>query len=131
MMPKKLLLITLLGIILLSSSGCAVVALLIGGSVGAGAVAYVTGELKSTEEASLDRTWQAAQKAIEDLEFFVTSKQKDAISAKLIARGATDKKIELILKKVSENLTEVRIRVGIFGDEPLSRLVLEKLKNHL
>ena len=130
-MPKKLVLITFLGIILLSSSGCAAVALLIGGSVGAGAVAYVMGELKSTEEASLDSTWQAAQKAIEELEFLVTSKQKDAISAKLIARGATDKKIELILKKVSEDLTEVRIRVGIFGDESLSRLVLEKLKNHL
>ena len=128
-MPKNSLSIMLLGILLFSSCGCAV--LLVGGGVGAGTVAYLKGELKSTEEASIDKTWQAAQEAIKDLEFIVTSKGKDAFSAKLIARDAGDQKIEIELKKVSEHLTRVTIRVGVFGDEPLSRLMLERLKKNL
>ena len=128
-MPKNSLSIMLLGILLFSSCGC--VALLVGGGVGAGTVAYLRGELKSTEEASIDTTWQASQEALKDLEFSVTSKEKDAFSAKLIAHGVNDKKIEIELKKVSELLTRVTIRVGVFGDEPLSRLILERLKKHL
>ncbi len=127
-MPKKLPFIILLGIVLLSGGGCAA---LRGGGAAAGTVAYVMGELRSMEEASLERTWEAAQKTMEDLEFIVTSKQKDVLTARLIARGANDKKIVIQLKKVSEDLTEVRIRVGTFGDESLSRLVLKRIKKNL
>ncbi len=129
-MAKNSLSIMLLGILLFSSSGC--VALLVGGGAGAGTVAYIKGELKSTEEASIDRTWEAAQEAVKDLEFVITSKEKEnTSSAKLIARDARDKKIEIELKKISEHLTKVTIRVGVFGDESLSRLILERLKKSL
>jgi hypothetical protein len=47
MKQKHLLLVSMLGLSLILSYGCA--ALLIGGAAGAGAVAYVSGELKSTE----------------------------------------------------------------------------------
>ena len=129
-MPKNSLSIMLLGILLFSSCGCA--GLLVGGGAGAGTVAYLRGELKSTEEASIDKTWQASQEAIKDLEFVITSKEREnTSSAKLIARDAGDKKIEIELKKVSELLTRVTICVGVFGDEPLSRLILERLKKNL
>lgn len=127
-MLKKLPFIILLGIVLLSGGGCAA---LRGGGAAAGTVAYVMGELRSMEEASLERTWDAAQKTMEDLEFIVTSKQKDVLTARLISRGANDKKIVIQLKKVSEDLTEVRIHVGTFGDESLSRQILERLKKNL
>jgi len=89
------------------------------------------GELKSTEEASIDKTWQAAQETMKDLEFVITSKGKNTFSAKLIAYRANDKKVEMYLQKASENTTEVKIRVGVFGDESLSRIILESLKKHL
>ena len=131
MIQKIFLYVLLLGIPLLAGSGCA--ALLIGGGVGAGAgtVAYLKGELKSTEEASIDKTWQAAQETMKDLEFVITSKGKNTFSAKLIAYRAHDKKVEMYLQKASENTTEVKIRVGVFGDESLSRIILESLKKHL
>ncbi|HHT9136139.1 MAG TPA: DUF3568 family protein [Candidatus Wunengus sp. YC60] len=131
MIQKIFLHVLLLGIPLLVSSGCA--ALLIGGGAGAGAgtVAYLKGELKSTEEASIDKTWQAAQETMNDLEFVITSKEKDAFSAKLIAYRANDKKVEMYLRKASENTTEVKIRVGVFGDESLSLIILKSLKKHL
>jgi hypothetical protein len=115
---------------LLMSTGCTL--LLIGGGVaaGAGTIAYIKGELKSTEEVSLGRAWEASQAAMKDLEFSITSKEKDALSAKLIARGAGDRKITVTLKKVSDSVTEIRIRVDTFGDESLSRMILEKMKKH-
>jgi len=129
-MPKNLLYVTLLGIILISTSGC-VAALLVGGGAGAGTVAYLKGELKSTEEASIGQVWQAAQKAMKDLEFVVTSEERNDLSAKLIAHGSDDTKIEINLESVSAKLTTVKIRVGVFGDESLSRLTLERIKKHL
>ncbi len=128
-MRKKLSLGILLGVILLFNSGC--VALLIGGGAGAGTVAYLKGELKSVVEASLEKTYQASQDALGDLEFPVTGRQKDAFSAELTARGGNDKKIEIDLKKLSDKMTEIKIRVGIFGDESLSQLILERIMKHI
>ena len=130
MMPKNLLYIALLGITLFSNYGC-VAALLVGGGAGAGTVAYLKGELKSTEEASIGSVWQAAHRAMKDLGFIVTNEEKNNLSAKLIAHGSEDTKIEINLESVSARLTNVKIRVGVFGNESLSRLTLERIKKHL
>lgn len=130
MMPKNFLYGISLGIILLSNCGC-VAALLVGGGAGAGTVAYLKGELKSTEEASIGSVWQAAHKAMKDLEFVITSKEKDDLSAKLIAHGSEDTKIEINLESVSARLTTVKIRVGVFGNEAISRLTLDRIRKYL
>jgi len=123
---KQLLLTFILGFSFLISTGCP--ALLVGGAAGLGTGAYVGGELKSTQEVSLNRAWKATQMAMDDLKFHITGKEKDVFDAKLTASGAANKKINVSLKRLSNNLTEIRIRVGIFGDEPLSRHILEKIK---
>ena len=117
--------------VLLATSGCAL--FVVGAAAGAGAAgyAYVSGELKSTESASLERTRSAALAAMKDLQFVVTSQSKDALEAEVTARNSSDKKITIKLKKISEAATELRIRVGTFGDEPLSRVILEKIRKHL
>jgi hypothetical protein len=117
---------SVMGSILLLSYGCA--ACLIGGAAGGGTVAYVAGELKSIEEVSLDRAWTASKKAVGDLEFAITNMEKDAFYGQLTARGAGNKKIKIKLEKESDTVTEIRIRVGIFGDESMSRQILDKIK---
>jgi hypothetical protein len=112
----------------LLSCGCA--ALVVGGAAGAGAVAYVRGELKSMEDASLNRVWVAARQAMTNLEFSLTSEEKDAFNGILIAQGAGDKKITVTLARKSDLVTEVRIRVGTFGDEAMSRKILETIRKH-
>jgi len=130
---KQLLPTLILGLSLLVNSGCPalLVGVAAGGAAGVGAVKYVGGELRSTEEVSLNRAWKATQKAINDLEFTITSKEKDVFDAQLIPSGAADKKIKVRLKKQSETVTEIRIRIGVFGNEPLSRHILEKIKKRL
>ena len=110
-------------------SGCA--AVIIGGAAGAGTYAYVKGELKATENASLDRVWNASLSALSELEFTVTTRQKDALQGRLVARTASDKRVEIDLKKLSENQTEIRVRVGTFGDEDLSKLIIQKIERGL
>lgn len=125
---KQGLLITILGMSVLMSSGCA--AVLLGGAAAgtAGTVLYVKGELHSTEDVSLDRAWDATQAAIKDMGFIVTTEDKDAVSATLVALTADSKKIKIILNRKTDKLTEISIRVGTFGDESMSRLILERIR---
>ncbi|MSU60883.1 MAG: DUF3568 family protein [Pedosphaera sp.] len=129
LLPKHLQML-LLGASLLAATGCA--AVLVGGvAAGAGAVAYVRGELKSVEAAPLEKTWTATLAAVKQLEFAITDRSKDGLSAKLSARGSGDRRIQVELAKSGEKMTEVRIRVGVFGNETLSRQILEKIKSRL
>ena len=105
-------------------SGCVVAAV----GAGAGAVAYIRGELEATLDSSLNVAVKATNRAIGQLEFAKVSEKKDALSANLIARTAQDKKIEIDLIKVGDQVTKVKIRVGVFGDEAVSMAILEKIK---
>lgn len=113
------------------AAGCAVVVVGGAAAAGVGTYAYVNGECKATEAASLDRTWTATLAAMKALEFPVTSQTKDALQAELTARNASDKKITVKLKKLSDSVTEIRIRVGTFGDEVISQAILNKIKEQL
>lgn len=128
---KKLIVTLLLTTALALTSGCTLLLVGSAAAAGAGGYAYVNGEAKSTESASLDKTWRAAQAAMKDLQFSVVGQSKDALEGRLTARNATDKKITIRVKKVSDSLTEMRIRVGVFGDESLSRIIHDAIKKGL
>lgn len=118
-------------LVALASSGC--VALLVGGAAaaGAGTVAYVRGELQSTLDAPFDRAWTATVRALGDLGMPVTAQEKDGLSGRITARAAGDRKVTVQLRKVSGTATEVRIRVGTWGDEAASRQILEQIQRRL
>lgn len=130
MNSKQLMLTAILVFSLLMSIGCAGAWLAGGAAAGAGTYAYVRGELKSTEEVSLDRAYQATQQAMKDLEFTITSKQKDAFYGEVLARRATGKKVTVKLEKQTGTTTEITIRVGTFGDESLSQEIHKTIKKH-
>lgn len=108
-------------------TGC----LFVAAGAGAGTVAYIRGELNSPLEASLDQAIAATRKAIDELKFHQISDKADALSAEFQLRDAQDDSIRVLLKRQTDNLTNVSIRVGTFGDEAISQTVLEKIKNHL
>jgi len=131
MKDSKLLLAGLMAALLALGNGC--ILFVAGAAAGAGAAgyAYVDGEIQTTEAASLDRTWEAVQAAMQDLQFPVTAKAKDALQGDLTAHNASNTTIRIKLKYISTSSTEVRIRVGTFGDESLSRIILNKINSHL
>ncbi len=128
---QKLIIIVMITIFPLMQIGCVVAAVTGGVAAGAGTVAYLKGELKSLEDASIDRVWRATEGAVNELNFIVTNKVKDAVSAKLDALTADNKSIHITLKRKTDSLTEISIRIGTFGNEELSRLILEKIQKRL
>jgi hypothetical protein len=130
-MKNKWLMVILLAGVVMFGGGCAL--FLIGGAAaaGVGGYAYVNGESKEIEGVAYDKVYDATLAAMSDLQYAVVSKDKDAINAKIIARTSGDTKIEVKLEKQSATVTEIHIRVGTFGDEALSRQILDKIKTHL
>lgn len=132
MKPSRLLsalaIATLCSVFATFQSGCIVVA---AGAAGAGAVAYIRGELQATLSQTLEATDQAANKALTQLQLVKINETKDAFIAILTARTADDKKVEIKMTKVSAESTKVQIRVGVFGDETRSMAILDKIKANL
>lgn len=129
-MNNKLFLLALLAALAALSSGCLLFVVGAAAGAGAGTYAYVNGELCSSEAVKLDKAWDATQAGVKDLGYNVVEKQKVALEAHLTARGPGDKKVQVKLVKQSDTVTEIRIRVGTFGDESLSRQILNKIKSH-
>ena len=123
-------LVSLLGAVLVLQCGC-VGALIGGAAAGAGTYAYVRGELKDTENVPLDKAWKATQTAIKELAFSIASQTKDGLSGKMIAHTAQSKKIEINLMTQSDNVTAIGIRVDTFGDEDMSKLIMDKIRAKL
>ena len=108
--------------------GCVVAA--VGGGA-AGTVAYIRGDLEAVEAKDIGTVYKATEKALEELGLVVSKKTKDALSAKIIARDAQDKKITIKLNATTEETTKLSIRVGMFGKETKSRLIYQKIRDNL
>ena len=122
-----------LGVVLVSSMmslGC-VVALVGGTAAAVGGIAYVRGELNAPIQVPIDRVWEGTVAAIEQLGFPISEQRKDGVSAVLEASTATERAISIRLERVDDYLTAVRIRVGVFGDESLSRYILEQIESQI
>jgi hypothetical protein len=126
-MPAHLLAVLALAALPLFT-GCVVV---VAGAAGAGAVAYVRGEMQASVEHDLNATFQASQRALEGLQFARIHDKQSGVDAQLISRTALDKKVEIKLKKITEGLTKVQIRVGVVGDQELSLTIMERIKAEL
>jgi hypothetical protein len=128
-MGKRWLLI--LSAAVLSLPGCALFLIGGGAAAGAGAVVYSRGQLRSVQETRFERAWDATQDAMRDLGFVVTYQEKEPDSGKLLARTKDNDEVEIRLTAESTTATEIRIRVGWLGNEALSNVILDKIKQHL
>jgi len=125
-MKKPLLLLALVSLSLTLFTGCA--ALLVGAAAGAGGAAYVQGELKVTEAVALDAAQRAAEQAMKDLKLAVIKRQQDGLSGVIEGRTAADQKVTIKTKRLTVKSTEVRVRVGLLGDETMSRQILSRMQ---
>jgi len=134
-MKKKYQRLTLVLLLLTSPAvltGCLAAAAVGGGAVaGAGTIAWIQGELKSTEGYPFATVWAATVKAVDELGFIVINKVSDAVSGQYECVTAENKKVHINVTRVGDNITEIKIRVDTFGDETLSRYILNKIQSHL
>ena len=125
---KRLAIAILMSFCILGSSGCAL--LLVGGAAGAG-TAYIKGELKDKVYASPAQTRNAIARAIKNLELKPIQVDTDKLSGTVILETGAQQKITVRYKKLNDTSTQISIRVGVFGDENLSRALLEQIKDEM
>ena len=130
-MKTKIGLLMALTALLTLGSGCALLVVGAAAGAGAGTVIYIKGELHSSEAVTFERAGRAAESALKDLGYAITDKKQDTAKYTLIAYGAGGTKITVTLEKTSATVTDIGVRVGTFGDETLSRQIMDKIKSRL
>lgn len=110
-------------------TGC--VALAAGAAVGAGTVAYLRGQLEAGLGNSYDDVVRATDRALDSLRFSQRTESRDDLASVFEARTADDKKVVVRVVRSGDRLTTVKIRVGIVGNESISQIILERIKERL
>ena len=109
-------------------SGCP---LILAGGAGAGGMAYYKGELKAELNGTPPQVIQATERAFEDLIWNKIAASASATDGKAEAKTATGKEISVTVTQKTATISAIAIRVGVMGDETLSRTLLDKIKAQL
>ena len=120
---------TLLFSLLPLASGCG--ALLLIGGAGTSAIAFATGELRTTEQTAIAELDAACATAVDVLGYDEVETERDGERIRWRARTAAGDPVDIRLLTRGPASTELRIRIGVFGDEAKSRLVLEQIQQAL
>ncbi len=95
------------------------------------AVAWVRDALQTTVDAPLDRTVKSTTRALQNLQFAAVATKADALAGVVTAQTARDEKIEITITSVTPVQTRLDIRVGAFGDRPVSQRILAEIQAEL
>ncbi len=128
-LPKRYPSLLVLLFVVVFSSGCAIVA---GGVIGGSAAAYLKGVLKTKEPASFDKVWFAVIEVVEQQELEVIRKESGVGKALVEARLRDQDKIVYVTVKYDKpEITNLSIRVGVWGNEEESRRILKLIHEKL
>jgi hypothetical protein len=114
-------------------SGCAfLVGTAVGGGAGVGATKYVKGEMEGSYAATMETTWVACQNALKEvgIEIYGSVKEKPT-HWMLQGRSEGGEKVKVTLDALSNKVTKVSVRVGIFGDKQLSKRIHDAISRRL
>ncbi len=118
----------------MSSTGCALfVAAGAGAAVGVGASEYIGGELKQAYAAPMEKTWNASLAAVDQLNWKSTEKYIDNLDQNRVIKGKTQegKDFQISLEAMAKDVTMAKVRIGIFGDESISKKVQNAIAGNL
>jgi hypothetical protein len=120
----------LLGLIAVLSAGCAAVAVGAVAAAGAGAAVYVSGDLEADVAANPKQVATATEEAFQQLSLRLISKHATGLDAEVRARTAGDEPVRVNVK-ATEGGSHISIRVGLIGDETLSRKIYDAIRDRL
>ena len=99
--------------------------------IGTDAAVYSRGKLYAVSGQDLNSVYVATRAAFRQLEIEVTEDSKDVFYAKVVGRVADGKTVTIRLEPGADNVTELRIKAGTFGNEERSRVIYEKIQQNL
>ncbi|MGD8995602.1 MAG: DUF3568 family protein [Syntrophobacterales bacterium] len=118
----------LLCYLLMGLSGCAaVIAAGVGVGVGFGTYKYLEGNLQRDYIGPPDTLWEATLTALDDLQVAAEVKERDFFGGLIKGIMHDGTKITINMKRLTDNSTEVGVRVGVFGDRKRSETIHNKI----
>ena len=120
------LLAVLAGVSLMGGCG-----LLVGAAAGTAGAAYVSGDLESKTQAPPRDVIVAAERALSDFNISSGPAKVTAVDGEIIGHTADDTRVKISADAKDGMETDVSIRVGVFGDEQLSRRIWDRMQTYL
>ena len=111
--------------------GCAAALVGAGGVAGVGTYSYIKGELRVTYAQSYDKVVSATEKAIKDLGFTIKKESKDKLRCRIKAEMADGTGVKLAVDKESSQITQLRIKVGWWGNKNLSIQIMRAIEKRM
>ena len=120
-------------LMIIMCSGCAlVVGAAVGGGAGVGAIKYVKGEMEGSYASTIGSTWVACKAALKELGIEIFAYVKETPTHWMLkGRSEGGKEVKVTLDALSDEVIKVSVRVGIFGDEQLSRKIHDAISRRL
>jgi tetrahydromethanopterin S-methyltransferase subunit F len=112
------------GAALVLCNGCTALLVAGAGAAGAAGYAYLNGELEKSYPASVGQCWTAVVEAVQELGMPITAHAVDELGGYVESRTAEGKKVTIRLV-ARPNMTTVKVRVGVFGDQQRSLAILD------
>ena len=133
---KWLFICSAIAVMILATQGCALFLIGAGAGAAVGAVSYTGNELCVMQDATLNHTWKAAITAMREMEFIIIPAEthKDGLGGIVYGQNAKKQRVQIQLLRHTEQITEIRIRVGEFdtaANKAAAQLLYDKLKAHL
>lgn len=126
---KELFLGLALIMVLCVASGC--VPLVLGVAAGAGGVGYASGSLEQAFDRPVKDVYEASLAGLRERGLVVKDDDIERHLAKILFEFDDGKKGKIIIKAFTEKSSKIIIRVGIFGDEARSNMVLNSVLKNL
>ncbi|MFH1241001.1 MAG: DUF3568 family protein [Pseudomonadota bacterium] len=123
----------MLGILCFLMVGCGAAVLVgTGAAAGVAGFKYYEGALIVDFKAPFKDTWDASLRALKGMEGLEVKSADHGITEGKIWGTFSDKKpLQVSFKYVSANETQVKIRVGVLGDQDASIIVKDRIKKEL
>ena len=126
---KKISLVVLLLLVVVSLSGC--FALFLGAAAGAGGYAWVSGALEKDFLVSSETVQKAAGRGLKDLGLEIIQEERDRLSGRFRSKFADGQSLKVDIKALTEKSARLRIRVGVFGNRIRSEMVLSVIEKYI
>ena len=108
--------------------GCA--AIVAGGAAAGGAIWY-RGELRENLPGSVEQVYKAADQTMKNFKFSIKDSNSDKLRGEINGELADGTDLKISIRSQGDQVSEIRIRVGIMGDEKISRQIIEDIRKSM
>ncbi len=92
---------------------------------------FLRGQLRGTLDAPLPKVETAVKAAMEDLDFVGIDVVSDKLKGEVTARMADGTKVKVEIEAVDFESTDMKIKVGTWGDQSISVQILRHIRKKL